>query len=193
MSSLDMATNPSGDGTPMQGPCTATFGNGMSATYGRIDGYVWSVVPAGTTSCGTNDSNHIRVEVQMKGAYYTFAVPDASDVTMLEKDMTTKEFPTAWSEGWNTGASFAFDYPTIGIHSTDTGWSASNAAIRNTLTDELSKANHISIYNTGYSSSGGHLIHRSTSGATGLDGAIVLNPLSATPHIIFFKFATETF
>src|SRR5262245_11877839 len=41
-----------GDGTPTRQPCTSTFGSAMSATFGRLDGFLVSIVnPNTTTSC----------------------------------------------------------------------------------------------------------------------------------------------
>ena len=182
----DMASTSTGDGTPMQGACTSSLGSGMSATFGRLDGYVWSVVPAGTSSSQcANDSTHVHIQVKMNGAVYDLASPDATDVFMLEKDIALPGF-TAWSEGWHTNVSF--DYPTEGIHSTDSGWMNDSATIRSTLATELAHANHVAVFTTGYGSNGGHLIHRQGSNN---DGAIVINPLSSPQHVFFFHFQTS--
>ena len=55
---------------------------------------------------------------------------------------------------------------------------------------ELATANHVSVYMTGYNSSGGHLVHRQ---GTNIDGAIVIDPLSPTSHALLFRFSTDSF
>lgn len=172
------------DGTPMQGACTSTLGTGMSAAFGRLDGYVWAVVPASGTTC-PNDASHVHIQVKMSGSIYDLTVDNTSSNLMLEKDITLGGIQQ-WSEGWHTGVTF--DYVAQGIHSSD-AW-VSSSTIRSALETELANANHISIFTTGYSTSGGHLIQRNT---TNSDGAVIINPLSSTQHVFFFRFTTTTF
>src|SRR5512140_496287 len=55
-----------GDGTPTRLPCTGTFGSAMSATYGRLDGFLVSIVnPLQSASC-RGDDNHIHLQVLVK-------------------------------------------------------------------------------------------------------------------------------
>ena len=177
------ASPPSNDGTATRQTCTSSFGNDLSATHGRLDGYLVSVVPESDHSCN-GDPQHLHLQVKMNGAIYDVAV----NVDGLEAEMDAPLPGEAWSEGWHTADDL--DYvKDLGLHSpsfTLTGLSA----VRQRVATAIGNANHVAVYTTGYGPTGGHLVHRQGSGR---DGALVLNPLSTKPHIIAFCFETQTF
>jgi hypothetical protein len=188
----DGAAQPDGsivaDGTPMRLPCTDTFGTAMTASFGRLDGYLVAIVPAGSSRC-MGDSSHMHLQVKANGAVYDLAVNVGSG-SMQDVHTATRDLPMpgpAWAEGWHTGV--IDDYVALGVHSTDIPLETA-AQIGTDVTNDLASANHISVFATGYSSSGGHLIHRNGSGH---DGLIVTQPLSSPAHARLFSFTSLTF
>ena len=55
---------------------------------------------------------------------------------------------------------------------------------------EVITSDNVSVFATGYGPTGVHKVHRNGGGA---DGAIVVNPTTATPHLMVFHFSTQTF
>ena len=92
--------------------------------------------------------------------------------------------PAGWAEGWHTAR---FDYPfDLGVHST----AFASADVEAAVTAALAGANHITVYAVGYATDGIHDVHRN---AGGHDGAIVVNPTTATAHYVLFRFSDQTF
>jgi hypothetical protein len=92
----------------------------------------------------------------------------------------------AWSEGWHAGA--PLDYVTLGLHANSFTLTP-KATLVQQITAALDGVNHISVYGTGYGPNGMHLVHRNN----GADGALVLRPLSETPHFLVFHFTDQNF
>jgi hypothetical protein len=173
------------DGPPTRVACTNGFGAGLSATYGRLDGFLVSIVPVSTHRCN-GDSGHLHLQVRMNGGIYDVAAN--MDVLSAEKTAPMPDGP--WSEGWHSGVTF--DYAnTLDVHAADFTQLAP-ADLEAHLTEELKSANHLSVFATGYGPDGVHNVHRRT-GSGSNDGAIVLNPLSPTPRILMFRFTTDSF
>ncbi len=176
---FDAASDPT-DGTPTRKACTNSFGSGLNAFHGRIDGFLVAIVPQGQHSCN-GDSSHVHLQVEMSGSVYDVAV----NVDGLEAELSHPMVDGAWSEGWHTNAD-GLDYPNaLGIHSA--AFATTNAT---TLIASLANVNHISVFATGYGPTGIHLVHRKGGGA---DGAIIADPLGANPHFYVFRFATDSF
>jgi hypothetical protein len=93
-----------------------------------------------------------------------------------------------FAEGWHP---MSLDYVAdLGLHSPDITLT-SPGPIRDRVVAALAKANHISIFGTGYpGSDGAHIVHYK---GAGLDGAIVVNPSAPMAHIIAFRFDNDTF
>lgn len=181
----------SGDGTPTRLPCTSTFGSAMSATFGRLDGFLVSVVNPNTTTACRGDDNHIHLQVQVNGGIEDIAVNIASTTGNPDVDFRTINAAlkgSAWTEGWHTGQTL--DYPTnLGVSSTS--FTEDTPTQLTTLVDNLvANANHVSIFATGFDATGGHLIHREGSSH---DGAIVINPTTSSPTYLLFHFTTQSF
>jgi hypothetical protein len=114
--------------------------------------------------------------------------PTGSDVFYLEKPLAA--LPDGpWAEGWHT-AEVTFDYVAdAGVHASDfTSTPLATLAAR--VETRLANVNHISIFATGFGPDGAHLVHRNGSGH---DGAIVTEPLSASPHALMFHFDNQSF
>lgn len=185
----DAATS-GGDGTPTRRPCTNTFGSAMNTTFGRLDGFLVSIVNPGTTGC-SGDAHHVHLQVLVNGGIENIAVNVDSSVGNPDVDFLTINAPLkngAWVEGWHASQSFDF-VNNLGVHSgafTET----TPTQLTSLVDNALATANHISIFTTGFDATGGHLIHRNP---TNHDGAIVVNPLSTNPQYLLFHFTTQTF
>jgi hypothetical protein len=172
--------------------CAATFGSGLTAGFGRIDGTVLAVVPPGDQACAEPNSTHLVVQVTMGGAAYRLVVDVLSnqgspDVWFAERDSLFVGMP--WSDGWHLGASL--DYVAdLSVHSTDfTEMNESDLVAK--ITSELELGAHISIFATAGTTEpdSAHLVHRNTPNA---DGAIVLAPDTA-PHYLLMRFDEQVF
>jgi len=182
---IDAGPDNDGDGPPVRQPCTSAFGTALSATYGRLDGILVSVVPPASTSACNADGGHVHLQVRVAGEIYDVAVNVGSDVHTTTRDVALVE---PWQEGWHTTASV--DYPTsLGVTAAATPLST-QAALVNALMADLATVNHIAIYATGYGPDGVHLVHRNGSGH---DGLIVTRPLSAAAHLRLFSFTGQVF
>jgi hypothetical protein len=180
-----------GDGTPTRLPCTSSFGSAMTATFGRLDGFLVSVVNPNTTSSCRGDDNHIHLQVRVNGGVEDIAVNIASTTGNPDVDFLTLGAALrggGWSEGWHPGQTL--DYSTnLGVHSGN--FTEETPTQLTSLVDAaVASANHVSIFTTGFDATGGHLIHREGSSH---DGAIVVNPLSASPQYLLFHFTTQSF
>ena len=153
---VDVAIDPV-DGAPKRLPCTETFGSALSPEFGRLDGILVSIVKPGTPGC-SSDTHHLHLQIAVAGSVYDVAVNVDGDISSTTHDLA---LATPWSEGWHTHVSF--DYAAIGAHSADFT-TESPAALVDDLANELAVVNHITIYSTGYSASGTHLVHRNHGG-----------------------------
>jgi hypothetical protein len=170
------------DGTPTRQACTNNYGSALSRSFGRLDGFLMSIVPVGQHDCN-GDSSHLHLQIQAQGGIYDVAVN--LDVEFTERDLALPDGP--WQEGWHTG--IGLDYVQLGLHSGDFT-AISPSALADKLTAELAQANHISVFATGYGPTGVHDVHRNGGGR---DGAIVIQPLSRPAHLLFFHFTDQSF
>jgi hypothetical protein len=173
------------DGTPSRQACSGALGHGVSATHGRLDGYLVSIVPLGGAKSCNGDSRHVHLQVQMDGGLYDVAVnADGGFFDAVDAPLPGG----AWSEGWHTGV--PLDYVSaFGVHAADFS-TASPSSMAATIENELALANHVSIFGTGYGATGVHDVHRH-GGNT--DGAIAIDPLSPNAHLLLFHFSNQSF
>jgi len=183
MTSEDAGLPSFDDGTPTRIACSSTLGHGLTPAHGRLDGVLVSLVSPTETHC-PSDPDHLHLQVRMNGDVYDIAV----NLDGFEGEVDAPLAGVPYSEGWHEMdldyvAAFGLHSPTISL--------TSAFSIRSRVEAVLTKANHISVYGTGYDGSdGAHLIHRKV---TGNDGALVINPLGAKAHVIAFRFDTDTF
>jgi hypothetical protein len=180
------------DGTPTYTssctPLTAQTGTLIDTKHGRLDGYLSYIVPKdGPSSCNGDDS-HVHLQVRMKGDIYDVAVDIGmftGDANLYEADMPLPQ--GAWSEGWHD---VGLSYTQLGIHSTQ--FTAEDpTTLGQKIQSELAGVNHVSIFGDSYTTDNGcHDVHYENGTA---DGALVIDPLSPTAHILFFRFSTQTF
>jgi hypothetical protein len=182
------------DGTPSYtAACTLLAdetGTAIDTVHGRLDGYLSFVVPIGGSDKCNGDSSHVHLQIRVDGTIYDVAVDTGKfdgDVNLYEADMPLPD--GAWSEGWH--GDDGLTYTSLGIHS-DQFTPEDPATLGQKLATELAGVNHVSIFGTGYPQGNGcHDVHYHD--GNGQDGALVIEPLSPTPHILFFRFSTDTF
>jgi hypothetical protein len=176
-----------GDGTPTRQSCTSHFGQALTEAHGRLDGYLVSIVMPGTMHACNDDSSHLHLQVQMEGSIYDVAVDTGATGDEIFYDTKDLALPDgAWSEGWHTDD--ALSYASLGVTSSDlTELTPTDAPT--IVAGVLANVNHISVFGTGYGPTGMHLIHYES----GTDGALVVGPLSATPQMLLFRFASDHF
>jgi hypothetical protein len=142
-----------------------------------------TILPPGQGKQCNGDSSHVHLQVLSGGSIYDVAVNADGQETEIDAPLVGG----AWSEGWHTQD--GLDYPTtLGVHSSAFTLSGSSA-ISSEIEQQLAQANHVAIFCTGYGATGCHLVHRSS----GRDGAVVIDPLSATPHWLLFDFSGDSF
>jgi hypothetical protein len=179
----DAATGGFDDGVPTRLACTSALGSGLSPDHGRLDGILVSIVGEKERGCPT-DPTHLHLQVKMNGGIYDIAV----NLDGFEGETDAKLPGIPFSEGWHP---MDLDYVRdFGLHSTDLTLT-SITAIRARVVGELTNANRISVFGTGYpGSDGAHIVHRSSRER---DGALVINPLAPKARVIAFRFADHTF
>jgi hypothetical protein len=171
------------DGTPTRVACVGTLGSGLSPAHGRLDGTLVSIVGPTDRGCPT-DPSHLHLQVKMGASVYDIAI----NLDGLEGETDAKLPGIPYAEGWHP---MDLDYVgDLGLHSTNLTLTTPGA-IRDRVVTALAKANHVSIFGTGYpGSDGAHIVHYK---GAGLDGAIVVNPSAPTAHVIAFRFDNDTF
>jgi hypothetical protein len=188
----DSSTANPDDGVASHMACVQTDGTAITGTYGRLDGFLRSVVLP-NTGCG-GDPDHVHLRVEANGKIYDFAVniystkPPASDVFFLAKDAPLPS--GAWAEGWHSSG-VTLDYAgNLKVASGDFTQTP-RAQLASTIDAALNTANHISVFATPYvGGTGGDKVHRTSGGG---DGAVVINPTTSAPHFLLFHFSTQTF
>ena len=169
-------------------PLSQQKGTALNSFHGRLDGYLAYVVPKGGPSSCNGDQSHVHLQIRMNGNIYDVAVDIGTftgDSNLYEADMPLPQGP--WAEGWhNVGLS----YPQLGLHSTQ--FTAEDpTTLAQKIQSELASANHVSVFGDSYTTNNGcHDVHYENGTE---DGALVINPLSPSAHILFFRFSTQSF
>lgn len=173
------------DGPPTRVACVSTYGHALTSDHGRLDGTLVSIVQKNDPQSCNGDSTHVHLQVKMNGDVYDIAV----NIDGYEGELDAPMPGGAYAEGWHVGVTL--DYPTdLALHSTAITLTGI-PQVRARVLEQLTNANHISVFGTGYTDlTGAHLIHRNP---TNHDGALVLDPMSATPHLLVFRFEQDSF
>lgn len=182
-------------GVPKQARCASQFGSALTNAFGRVDGTVVAVVPPADPNCAMRNDDHIVVQVNFDGGVHRMVINIESsfgDPRIRLRQLSAPLPAPAFEAGWHPG--LRLDYPSqLSVHS-DGGWTPltlREAAAR--VYDLVEVGTPISVYAT---SSGGsfaasaHKVHRN---GNNTDGALVLNPTSASPTWVLFHFANQTF
>ena len=162
--------------------CASTFGQALTDSFGRIDGTILAVVPAGHPTCPMPNGTHVVLQITMNGAAYRMVV----NLDVLTHEVDAPLAGDVWSEGWHPSAQL--DYiTTLNTHATDFDL---NPAVESWITNQLDIGAHVSVFATSQNyHDSAHLVHRNM---TDMDGAIVVNPDTA-PHYLLFRFSNQAF
>lgn len=189
---IDSGTTPADAGTDapaLTGQCATSFGDALTAGFGRIDGVISAIQMPNDQSCTMPNRDHLIVQVLMNGAVYRMVVN--TDVKLASVDHALPA--PAFAEGWHTGV--ALDYPTtLGAHSPAFEAQADMSALVTKVIADLKVGDPISVYATSGDGrpESAHLVHRNPNVAS-TDGAIVVHPKAATPTFLLFAFDNQTF
>jgi hypothetical protein len=172
-------------------PLNQETGTLVNTTHGRLDGtLVYVIPPGGPHSCNGDDS-HVHMQISVSGLIYDVAVDigSASGGDVGYDELTLALPGGAWSEGWHGSDTLA--YPALGLHTASfTTLDPTDMATK--VESWLATVSQVSVFCTGYSQGDGcHDVHYKD--GSGEDGAIVLDPLAATPSILFFRFTDQSF
>jgi hypothetical protein len=180
-----------GSGIDKAANCTSTFGTALTSAFGRLDGTVLAVVKPTDTQCAMFNGDHVVLEVTMNGAVYRLVINVQSTVgdPKVQYLALDHAMPApVWSEGWHTG--LMLDYiADFGVHGPDFTPYAM-ADLSNAIADAMTIGQKVSVYSQSSGGASAHQIHRNDGK---IDGAIVLDPDSATPKALLFHFADQTF
>ncbi|MDC3984953.1 hypothetical protein [Polyangium jinanense] len=171
--------------------CADTFGDALTSAFGRVDGTVLAIVKPTDTQCAMPNDDHVVVQVVMDGKAYRMVVNVLSsfgdpNVGYLE---TTHVMPgPAWQEGWHTGVSL--DYPTdLGVQAEEfTAYDM--ATLSDMIADAIPLGEKISVFAHSSGGASAHKVHRNSAAQ---DGVIVLDPESAAPKMLLFRFSNQVF
>ena len=145
--------------------------------------------PIGALYQCNGDDSHVHLQVEVAGNVYDIAVDIGAENDQVGMYQQALPLPGgAWAEGWHDDD---LSYDSLGLHVAQfpLGTPTTNAASLESLLEGTSQ---ISIFCTGYSQGNGcHDVHYQD--GTTNDGALVLNPLAATPTLVFFRFVSQSF
>ncbi len=167
--------------------CASQFGALFTKANGRADGTLVAVVRPVDTQCTAPNGTHVVLQLRMLGQVQRLvASVDGIGATTVHAPL--KGVP--WSEGWHV--TDTLDYPTdFAVHSSDFTDLAQNAAV-DFICEKLELGAPVSVYaySDGTSPSSAHQIHFVDRYP---DGAIVVNPTSANPTWLLFRYPNQVF
>lgn len=170
------------------------LGKMLTSSFGRLDGTVLAVVKPTDTGCYLPNDDHVVLQVLWNGLAYRMVINVQSsfgDPDVFYAVHGGAPGGLVWEEGWHPGVTL--DYVS------DLGVKAAQGEFKqlpllelsDAIADEIALGQKVSVFGTsdGYPSSA-HKIHRNGGGE---DGAIVLDPDSASPRTLLFHFANQSF
>jgi len=176
--------------TDKSAACASTFGTGLTAAFGRLDGTILAVVYPGNQRCAMPNSTHVVLQVTMNGAAYRMVInvmSTSTDPHVWIGDSQATLAGDPWSEGWHPGVQL--DYvTTLGVSKTSFTEANQLQAIAH-LDPALVIGAHVSVYATSSGGASAHLVHRNAPNA---DGAVVVDPETA-PHYLLSAFPEQSF
>lgn len=133
----------------------------------------------------------MHLQVELGGNIYDVAVnigKSGDEVGWYERTIAMPG--GAWSEGWHGSESLG--YSSLGLSSSQFT-TLDPDSIASEVETLLANTSQISIFCTGYTpgDNGCHDVHYED--GTSQDGAIVVNPMSSTSPIVFFRFTDQSF
>ena len=170
------------------------LGAELTNSFGRADGVVTAVVGPTVTTCALPNSDHVVVQIKMKGAIYRMVINVAStrgaDLRVRFATMEHAAIEPAWAEGWHTGS--GLDYVSaLGVHTTDAAFVPYEMLpLAEKIEESIELGKPVSVYAWSSGGASAHKVHRN--GSNG-DGAIVLDPTGPKPKWMLFHFADQSF
>jgi hypothetical protein len=171
--------------------CASSYGNILTAPFGRLDGTVHAVLKPTDQQCNRPNRDHIVLQVKSNGAIYRMVVnvlSTGADPDVRFAQLSKPLPPPVFEDGWHAGV--AFDYlNTLNIHTSDFAPVPFEALIERVVST-INLDEEISVYSSTSGGDSSHLVHRNKADA---DGAIYLSPRSASPRVLLFHFSEQTF
>jgi hypothetical protein len=163
----------------------------VTTDHGRLDGtLVYIVPPSGPSSCNGDDS-HLHLQLEVSGSVYDVAVDigKTGDAVGWYQQSITVPGGT-WAEGWHSTDTLG--YPALGLTSSEFPTLVASQ-VASEVETALANVTKVSIFCTGYipGNNGCHDVHYEN--GTNEDGAIILDPTSATSPALFFRFEGQSF
>ncbi len=192
----DAAGDAGGEATPAEAgvsceekaqACATTFGSLFTKADGRADGTLVALVRPVDQQCALPNGTHVVLELSIQGQVQRL-VTSVSGVAV-----DTANAPLlgpAYAEGWHTGVTL--DYAAdLGVHSTDFTTVTQDEAVA-FVCAHVTVGAPVSVfaYSDGTEPSSAHQVHRNDGYP---DGAIVVDPTSATPTYLLFRYLNQTF
>jgi hypothetical protein len=167
--------------------CASTFGSLFTKSNGRADGKLVAVVRPSDTQCALFNSTHVVVQLSILGQVQRLVVA-VKDVAVTS--VSSKLVGPAYAEGWHTSVNL--DYVSdLGAHSDDFALVSMDKAV-DFICSPLSLGAPVSVYaySSGSYPASAHQVHRNDKYP---DGAIVMDPTSAKPTYLLFRYASQVF
>jgi hypothetical protein len=175
--------------------CASSFGDALTAPYGRLDGTVVAIVTPADQQCAMPNSDHVIVQVLAGGKVYRMVVNVLS--TKADPDVRFFQGPgptmpgMAFEEGWHTGV--ALDYVAdLGKHNADFAPKAM-APLVAAVSDAIPLGSKISVFGASSGGAYAHSAHKVHRNGRRDDGAIILQPDTKAPTYLLFHFAEQMF
>jgi hypothetical protein len=167
--------------------CATEFGALFTKANGRADGTLVALVRPVDQQCTAPNNDHAVVQLSILGQVQRLVV-SVDGVAVMSKAAPLLGAP--YKEGWHTGSTL--DYVSdLGVHSTDFTSVSMDQAVT-FLCEHLTVGAPVSVYAycDGNYPTSAHQIHYNEKYP---DGAIVLNPTSANPTWLLFRYENQVF
>lgn len=181
------------DADPLVTSCATQFGSALTASFGRLDGTVFAVVPPDYQACAMPNKTHLQLQVEMNEDAYRMVVNVLSDQgppDVFYKEVGAPLAGAPWSEGWHPTEEL--DYvANLNVHSADFVQTPQDELVPKIMS-HLHLGEKVSVYATSGSanSNSAHLVHRN---GANHDGAIVIGPDTASPLYLVVRFDEQSF
>jgi len=167
--------------------CATEFGSLFTKANGRADGTLVALVRPVDQQCTAANNDHAIVQLSILGQVQRLVV-SVDGIGVMSKAAPLLGAP--YEEGWHTG--FNLDYVAdLAVHSTDFTSVPMNEAVT-FLCDHLTVGSPVSVYAycDGTYPASAHQIHYNDKYP---DGAIVVDPASANPTWLLFRYDNQVF
>jgi len=167
--------------------CASQFGSLFTKSNGRADGALVAVVRPADTQCALPNSSHVVLQLSIQGQVQRLVV-SVEDIAVTS--VAAPLVGPAYAQGWHLDQHL--DYPKdLGVHSDDFAPASKDQAVA-FVCSPLSIGDPVSVYAyaDGTYPASAHQIHRNDNYP---DGAVVVNPTSAMPTYLLFRYSNQVF